>query len=267
MIMKPARQLFILSLIAFLLSGCSSLRQQGHCILAGGAGGLILGAIETAGAAAAGGAGLAILGGLLCHSADTDKGKDKHCPFSAPRGTKLNKKGCPVDSDKDGIPNYLDLCPDTKPNTAVNDDGCPDSDRDGIADNIDECPNTPPDTRVDERGCPVILIKPVGQILFKFDKSTLSDEAKIYLDGIADKLKANPNMKLNAYGHTDVSGPSGHNENLCLRRAKSVTDYLIEQGVSTKQVEPYRGGIIKEHNETHDGRAQNRKVDLNTEEE
>ncbi|MRI34687.1 hypothetical protein EOPP23_17020 [Endozoicomonas sp. OPT23] len=267
MTMKPARQLFVLIPLMFLLSGCSSLKQQGHCILAGGAGGLILGAMETAGAAATGGAGLAILGGLLCHSAETDKGINKRCPFSAPKGTKFNRRGCPVDSDNDGVPNYLDLCPNTPANTPVDASGCPDSDKDGVADNVDQCPNTPPGTRVDDKGCPIILIKPLGQIQFKFDKSTLSDKAKAYLDGVAYKLKANPKMKLNAYGHTDISGPPSHNEGLCLRRAKSVTDYLIEQGVSSEQVEPYRGGIIKEHNDTRDGRARNRRVELNTEEE
>ncbi len=46
--------------------------------------------------------------------------------------------GCP-DSDGDGVPNYLDKCPDTKGQKAF--EGCPDSDGDGVPDHLDQCPN------------------------------------------------------------------------------------------------------------------------------
>lgn len=48
------------------------------------------------------------------------------------------KDGCP-DSDGDGVPNYLDKCPNI-PGAATS-HGCPDSDGDGIADYVDDCPN------------------------------------------------------------------------------------------------------------------------------
>ena len=66
-----------------------------------------------------------------------------------------------ADTDKDGLPDDIDLCPtepeDHKPPNA--DDGCPslpDRDGDGIPDTKDKCPDTPEDfDKVDDQdGCP-----------------------------------------------------------------------------------------------------------------
>jgi hypothetical protein len=46
------------------------------------------------------------------------------CP-NTPRGVKVDAVGCPVDSDKDGVPDYRDKCPNTTFGTKVNADGCP----------------------------------------------------------------------------------------------------------------------------------------------
>jgi len=66
----------------------------------------------------------------------------------------VNEVGCPPDSDKDGVYDYLDKCPGTPAGTAVGADGCPkDSDGDGVLDTADKCPNTPAGTPVDAKGC------------------------------------------------------------------------------------------------------------------
>jgi len=63
--------------------------------------------------------------------------------------------GGPKDSDKDGVYDRGDLCPDTPAGQIVDDDGCPlDSDTDGVPDGWDQCPNTPRGATVDEYGCP-----------------------------------------------------------------------------------------------------------------
>ena len=76
------------------------------------------------------------------------------CP-GTPRGTPVNADGCPfTDSDGDGIPDYLDKCPNTPKGQKVGPDGCPlDSDGDGIPDDQDECPNTPAGAKVLPNGC------------------------------------------------------------------------------------------------------------------
>jgi opacity protein-like surface antigen len=59
------------------------------------------------------------------------------------------------DSDKDGVPDREDYCPDTPRGATVDERGCPlDSDSDGVYDGLDKCPNTPPRTKVDVNGCP-----------------------------------------------------------------------------------------------------------------
>lgn len=62
----------------------------------------------------------------------------------------------PKDSDKDGVPNKTDLCPNTPLGTAVDANGCPwgDADKDGVTDNLDKCPNTPMGATVNAEGCP-----------------------------------------------------------------------------------------------------------------
>ncbi|HEY6008132.1 MAG TPA: thrombospondin type 3 repeat-containing protein, partial [Geobacteraceae bacterium] len=62
----------------------------------------------------------------------------------------------PLDSDKDGVTDDKDKCPNTPAGTKVDAQGCPlDSDKDGVTDDKDKCPNTPAGTAVDAQGCPL----------------------------------------------------------------------------------------------------------------
>lgn len=89
---------------------------------------------------------------------DTDRDgiSDKYdkCP-DTPFNVKVDENGCPVDSDGDGVADYLDKCPNTPTGVIVDASGCPlDTDGDGIADYMDKCPNTPKGINVDVNGCP-----------------------------------------------------------------------------------------------------------------
>lgn len=73
------------------------------------------------------------------------------------------------DSDRDGVPNYKDQCPNTPYRCVVNTSGCPleearlgsnacyvnDLDRDGVLNDRDECPHTPKGVVVTAWGCPL----------------------------------------------------------------------------------------------------------------
>lgn len=62
----------------------------------------------------------------------------------------------PRDSDRDGVPNREDRCPDTPARLPVDPTGCNlprDSDNDGVLDGGDRCPATPAGQRVDISGC------------------------------------------------------------------------------------------------------------------
>jgi len=57
---------------------------------------------------------------------------------------------CPLDTDRDGVPDYLDRCPDTPPKVTVDRMGCPlDTDRDSLPDYRDHCPTLPQGFRID----------------------------------------------------------------------------------------------------------------------
>ncbi len=80
------------------------------------------------------------------------------CP-NTPAGETVDSSGCPLpkDSDGDGVPDPSDKCPNTPAGERVDSNGCPlpkDSDGDGVPDPNDQCPNTPAGTQVDEKGCP-----------------------------------------------------------------------------------------------------------------
>ena len=90
---------------------------------------------------------------------DTDKDgvsdKDDMCP-DTPSGAMVDAKGCPIDSDGDGVFDGLDKCANTPRGAKVDITGCPiDSDNDGVYDGLDKCPNTPSTAKVDAEGCPI----------------------------------------------------------------------------------------------------------------
>jgi hypothetical protein len=70
----------------------------------------------------------------------------------------VDTNGCPLDTDGDGVPDYSDTCPNTPVGAYVHLDssGCPlDTDDDGVPDYLDNCPNTPIGITVDSNGCPI----------------------------------------------------------------------------------------------------------------
>lgn len=107
--------------------------------------------------------GFSIVWGTNKSKKDTDKDgiydRLDMCP-NTPKNVQVDALGCPIDSDGDGIPDYLDQCPDT-PEAAyglVDSVGCPiDSDGDSVPDYLDECSNTPAGAigMVDEKGCEI----------------------------------------------------------------------------------------------------------------
>jgi OOP family OmpA-OmpF porin len=74
-------------------------------------------------------------------------------------------------------------------------------------------------------------------ILFDFDKSTLTAEAKKNLDQNIEILKAHPDVKVVIGGYTDSVGTSEYNQKLSERRARAVSDYLVSKGIAPERVQ------------------------------
>jgi len=76
-----------------------------------------------------------------------------------------------------------------------------------------------------------VVVLAFEDIHFDFDKSTLKPEAKTILKRNIQVLKDNPNAHVRIAGYTSASGTDAYNQKLSERRAKSVEDYLINEGV------------------------------------
>lgn len=93
------------------------------------------------------------------HTKDTDKDgvsdKKDTCP-DTPLGALVDAKGCPLDGDQDGVFDGIDQCAGTPVGARVDAQGCPtDQDADGAYDGLDKCPDTPAGVKVDAAGCPL----------------------------------------------------------------------------------------------------------------
>ena len=100
---------------------------------------------------------------------------------------------------------------------------------------------------------------------FDFDKSDIRPDAAVILDEAASQLKANPGRSVRVEGHTDSVGTDDYNQGLSERRAASVRDYLVNQGVEASRLTTQGFGESNPiaSNDTADGRALNRRVELN----
>lgn len=101
---------------------------------------------------------------------------------------------------------------------------------------------------------------------FDFNKATIRRDAGVILDEAAQILHEQPEVDVSVDGHTDAIGSDAYNQELSERRAQSVVDYLSSHGVSATRLHPRGFGESRPvaSNDTEEGRAQNRRVELNT---
>ncbi len=78
-----------------------------------------------------------------------------------------------------------------------------------------------------------------SDVLFKFDKSNLTQEGQASLDTLADDINSREieNRRLAVVGHTDRIGSAAYNQKLSEKRANTVADYLSNKGITPDSVE------------------------------
>lgn len=99
---------------------------------------------------------------------------------------------------------------------------------------------------------------------FDFDKSVLKPEGKAKLDELAAKVQDINLEVIVAVGHTDSVGSDAYNQKLSERRAQAVKAYLESKGIDNSRVYTEGKGEAQPvaDNKTKDGRAQNRRVEI-----
>lgn len=192
-----------------------------------------------------------------------------------------DKDGCPdLDNDKDGVADSLDRCPNDPedPDNYQDDDGCPDidNDKDGIPDLKDQCPNEPENFngKDDQDGCPDTVTKvpksnmPKHQVLFgvhfKSGKAEMTFDSYRFLEPIVAELKKYPDIEVEIRGHTDSIGSYSSNMRLSQKRAESVRQYLLSQGVNGERMRAIGFGPSSPiaDNRTAAGRGKNRRIEI-----
>jgi len=156
----------------------------------------------------------------------------------------IDKNGCTIDTDGDGVPDYLDKCSDTpiKARGMVDEQGCPrDIDGDGIPDYLDKCPSIP--GVKSNNGCPevkkeikTLFLKALQGIKFESGKSVISNTSNVILNRIGQVIIDNPSFLIEIRGHTDNVGNPENNLILSQNRANAVCEYLIKRGVSERKI-------------------------------
>ncbi|WP_420317140.1 OmpA family protein [Ekhidna sp.] len=101
-------------------------------------------------------------------------------------------------------------------------------------------------------------------IFFDFDKAELKTASYPELNRILDYLKEGTIEKIHITGHTDNVGPENYNMTLSGKRAKSVMDYFIRNGISRERLsfKAFGESQPKVANDTPENRQKNRRVEF-----
>ena len=109
-----------------------------------------------------------------------------------------------------------------------------------------------------------IAVRLTNDILFDTDSSALRSASRTTLNDLAQNFRQYPDNRIAVEGHTDSTGSQDYNQKLSERRASSVADYLIDQGVAASAITVYGFGEMqpKSSNDTAEGRQLNRRVEI-----
>lgn len=172
-----------------------------------------------------------------------------------------------VDSDKDGVPDYLDVEPNSTPGVAVDTKGRTiDRNGNGIPDElegyleskygVDAIRSALADGRDDNELVRELINSGYVTTYFDFDKDQPTNVSSHGIDFIRTYLLNNPSATVDVFGHADEIGNTQYNYGLANRRAQNVKNILVKAGIEEsrlnvisrgedKSVEPSSAGARK----------------------
>jgi len=109
-----------------------------------------------------------------------------------------------------------------------------------------------------------IDVRLTSDILFDTDSAALRTQSRSTLRDLATNIRQYPDDLIDVEGHTDSTGTTSHNQDLSKRRANSVRDFLVDNGVPSRNVTAVGFGETqpKSTNSTPEGRQLNRRVEI-----
>src|SRR5260221_4320478 len=110
----------------------------------------------------------------------------------------------------------------------------------------------------------------IENVYFEFDNAKLLDSSAASLDNIVSILKENPHMFVEISAYTDNKGKNVYNQQLSLRRAKSVVAYIGSKGIDKDRLwskgygasKPLAPNTNPDGSDNPDGRQRNRRVEF-----
>lgn len=171
-----------------------------------------------------------------------------------------------IDTDQDGVPDYLDREPNTISGVAVNTKGIAvDQNKNGVPDELeptldarylnkaDYNPNASvPRPAVQSNAIRDLINKGYVNVYFKFNSTTPQDYSLEAINYLKTYLRENPSASAQLIGYADELGNASYNSSLSAKRAKKVYDILVASGVSSGRL-------------THRGNGEDASVDRNSE--
>lgn len=171
------------------------------------------------------------------------------------------------DSDKDGIADAYDKCPETAGVFANN--GCPEKVIETVAvkeinEAVAHSPATQSLSEDEKKRIKNELIVEMSAIRFSYNSSTLTTKSLEQLNATAVVLRNNPAYKIEIKGFTDDAGSDEYNMALSQKRADAVAGYLTSRGIAGDRIKilPMGKSAPLDDNTSRIGKSNNRRVEL-----
>jgi len=109
-----------------------------------------------------------------------------------------------------------------------------------------------------------IIVKFDGGLLFGFNSSALTADARLRIGKLVEVLNREPDTDILVIGHTDNVGSLSANQKVSESRAASVKSFAVSQGLRASRVRTQGRNYAEPiaPNDTEDGRAKNRRVEV-----
>ncbi|MFD2907252.1 OmpA family protein [Flavobacterium ardleyense] len=143
------------------------------------------------------------------------------------------------DTDRDGVPDYLDVEPNTVGGVAVDTKGrAIDVNKNGVPDELEPRDGKKDPATYDKDALNKALIEEgIINVFFDTDKDTPNEASANSIYYIINFLKNNKGASVRVKGYADSTGSESHNADLAKRRAQNVTNFITQSGVDASRLE------------------------------